>query len=83
MNLGKLGDDNDKDEQMLQDAIAKYGKLIQCYDKALPLLKSNRAENHEHVVKMLDQMGDIHVKLQDWDATSTHSHATHNGGKDV
>ena len=45
MNLGKLGDDNDKDEQMLQDAIAKYGKLIQCYDEALPLLKSNRAEN--------------------------------------
>ena len=45
MNLGKLGDDNDKDEQMLQDAIAKYGKMIQCYDKALPLLKSHRAEN--------------------------------------
>lgn len=44
-----------------------YKKLIQCFEEALPLTKLILGTNHSKVGDLLRRMGEIYMKLHDWD----------------
>jgi tetratricopeptide (TPR) repeat protein len=49
------------------DLEVRYKKMIQCLEEALPLTKLIMGTNHPKVCTLLQRMGDIYMKLHDWD----------------
>ncbi|KAL7554747.1 hypothetical protein ACHAWF_018279 [Thalassiosira exigua] len=49
------------------DLLLQYEKLGQSYEEALPLTKLIEGTNHPSVCNLLNRMGEVYIKLQDWD----------------
>jgi tetratricopeptide (TPR) repeat protein len=52
---------------LLPNLESSYKKLIQCFEEALPLTKLILGTNHSKVGDLLRRMGEIYMKLHDWD----------------
>ena len=55
------------DDIGLESIILKYGKLIECYEDSLPLMKLLSGDTHEDVAILSTRMGHIYSKMHDWD----------------
>ncbi len=63
------------DDIGLEGIILKYGKLIECYEDSLPLMKLLSGDAHEDVAILSTRMGHIYSKMQDWDNAIGSYHA--------
>ena len=49
------------------DVLSQYEGLNQCFEEALPLTKLIMGANHPDVCNLLNRMGEVYLKLHDWD----------------
>ena len=49
------------------DVLSLYEGLNQCFEEALPLTKLIMGTNHPDVCGLLTRMGEVYMKLNDWD----------------
>lgn len=47
--------------------LSRYTKLNQCFEEALPITKLIMGANHSKVCGLLHRMGEVYMKLHDWD----------------
>jgi tetratricopeptide (TPR) repeat protein len=51
----------------LDDALGRFGDLIQCYDETLQLTQRLHSKDHESISKILHRLGDLYFETQEYD----------------